>query len=85
MACCSSIRDGPFLPSGPATRTPPIGADGWLYADDIVTADEDGLFYVTDRVKELIKYRAYQVAPAGLETLLLTHPAVADAAVVRQR
>src|SRR5262249_57081788 len=42
-----------------------------------------GWFYVTDRVKELIKYKGYQVAPAELEAILLTHPAVADAAVVR--
>ena len=62
-----------------------IDADGWLHTGDIVTAGEDGWFYVTDRVKELIKYKAYQVAPAELEALLLTHPAVADAAVVRQR
>ena len=52
---------------------------------DIVTAGQDGWFYVADRVKELIKYKAYQVAPAELEALLLTHPAVADAAVVRKR
>jgi acyl-CoA synthetase (AMP-forming)/AMP-acid ligase II len=62
-----------------------IDADGWLHTGDIVTADENGWFYVTDRVKELIKYKAYQVAPAELEALLLTHPAVADAAVVRKR
>jgi acyl-coenzyme A synthetase/AMP-(fatty) acid ligase len=40
---------------------------------------------VADRVKELIKYKGYQVAPAELEAVLLTHPAVADAAVVRKR
>lgn len=62
-----------------------IDADGWLHTGDIVTVDKDGWFYVTDRVKELIKYKAYQVAPAELEALLLTHPAVADAAVVRKR
>jgi acyl-CoA synthetase (AMP-forming)/AMP-acid ligase II len=62
-----------------------VDADGWLHTGDIVTVDKDGWFYVTDRVKELIKYKAYQVAPAELEALLLTHPAVADAAVVRKR
>jgi acyl-CoA synthetase (AMP-forming)/AMP-acid ligase II len=62
-----------------------IDADGWLHTGDVVTVDEDGWFYVTDRVKELIKCKAYQVAPAELEALLLTHPAVADAAVVRKR
>src|SRR5690606_27735779 len=44
---------------------------------------EDGCFFVVDRIKDLIKYKAYQVAPAELEAVLLSHPAVADAAVVR--
>jgi acyl-CoA synthetase (AMP-forming)/AMP-acid ligase II len=61
----------------------PIDADGWLHTGDIVTVDEDGWYRVTDRIKELIKYKGFQVAPAELEHLLLTHPAVADAAVVR--
>ncbi len=69
----------------PQATAATIDADGWLHTGDVVTVDEDGWFYVTDRVKELIKYKAYQVAPAELEALLLTHPAVADAAVVRKR
>jgi acyl-CoA synthetase (AMP-forming)/AMP-acid ligase II len=44
--------------------------------------DEDGHFFIVDRVKELIKYKGFQVAPAELEAILLTHPAVADAAVI---
>ena len=60
-----------------------IDADGWVHTGDIVTVDEDGWFQVTDRIKELIKYKGFQVAPAELEGILLTHPAVADAAVVR--
>jgi acyl-CoA synthetase (AMP-forming)/AMP-acid ligase II/NAD(P)-dependent dehydrogenase (short-subunit alcohol dehydrogenase family) len=60
-----------------------IDADGWLHTGDIVTVDEDGWFRVADRIKELIKYKGFQVAPAELEDVLLTHPAVADAAVVR--
>jgi acyl-coenzyme A synthetase/AMP-(fatty) acid ligase len=44
--------------------------------------DADGYLHVVDRLKELIKYKGYQVAPAELEGLLLTHPAVADAAVI---
>jgi 4-coumarate--CoA ligase len=44
--------------------------------------DADGHVYVVDRLKELIKYKGFQVAPAELEALLLTHPSVADAAVV---
>jgi acyl-CoA synthetase (AMP-forming)/AMP-acid ligase II len=59
-----------------------ITADGWLKTGDIGYVDDDGYFYVVDRVKELIKYNAYQVAPAELEALLVTHPAVADAAVI---
>ena len=44
-----------------------IDADGWLHTGDIGTVDEDGWWYVVDRVKELIKYKGYQVAPAELE------------------
>jgi acyl-CoA synthetase (AMP-forming)/AMP-acid ligase II len=59
-----------------------VDADGWLHTGDLCYFDEDGYLYVVDRLKELIKYKGYQVAPAELEHLLLTHPAVADAAVV---
>jgi acyl-CoA synthetase (AMP-forming)/AMP-acid ligase II len=59
-----------------------IDPDGWFHTGDIVTADADGWYYVTDRIKELIKYKGFQVAPAELEAILVTHPAVADAAVV---
>jgi acyl-CoA synthetase (AMP-forming)/AMP-acid ligase II len=68
----------------PGATIATIDPDGWVHTGDIVMADEDGWFYVTDRVKELIKYKGYQVAPAELEAVLLTHPAVADAAVVRR-
>ena len=61
-----------------ATITP----DGWLKTGDIGSADEDGYIYIVDRVKELIKYKAYQIAPAELEAILVAHPAVADAAVI---
>src|SRR5438128_1008766 len=59
-----------------------IDEDGWLHTGDIGYADEDGHFFIVDRVKELIKYKGFQVAPAELEAVLLTHPAVADAAVI---
>ena len=59
-----------------------IDAEGWLHTGDVGYADPDGYFYVVDRVKELIKYKGMQVAPAELEGLLLSHPAVADAAVI---
>jgi acyl-CoA synthetase (AMP-forming)/AMP-acid ligase II len=57
-------------------------AEGWLCTGDVGYADEDGHFYIVDRMKELIKYHGLQVAPAELEALLLSHPAVADAAVI---
>jgi acyl-CoA synthetase (AMP-forming)/AMP-acid ligase II/NAD(P)-dependent dehydrogenase (short-subunit alcohol dehydrogenase family) len=60
-----------------------IDVDGWVRTGDIVTCDASGWFHVVDRAKELIKYKGFQVAPAELEAILLTHPAVADAAVVR--
>jgi acyl-CoA synthetase (AMP-forming)/AMP-acid ligase II len=59
-----------------------IDREGWLHTGDIGYADEDGFFYIVDRVKELIKYKGMQVAPAELEAILLTHPSVADAAVI---
>jgi acyl-CoA synthetase (AMP-forming)/AMP-acid ligase II len=59
-----------------------IDGKGWLHTGDVGYADEEGCFFVVDRVKELIKYKGLQVAPAELEAVLLAHPAVADAAVV---
>ncbi|MGA5519908.1 4-coumarate--CoA ligase family protein [Streptomyces pseudogriseolus] len=59
-----------------------IDEDGWLHTGDVGHADDDGWLFVVDRVKELIKYKGFQVAPAELEALLLTHPGVADAAVI---
>ncbi|XP_060080312.1 probable 4-coumarate--CoA ligase 1 [Ylistrum balloti] len=56
--------------------------DGWLYTGDVGYAREDGSFVITDRLKELIKYKGLQVAPAELEDLLLRHPGVQDVAVV---
>ncbi|HKG23258.1 MAG TPA: AMP-binding protein, partial [Blastocatellia bacterium] len=59
-----------------------IDAGGWLHTGDIGYADEEGYFYIVDRVKELIKYKGMQVAPAELEAVLLTNPLIADAAVI---
>jgi acyl-CoA synthetase (AMP-forming)/AMP-acid ligase II len=59
-----------------------IDADGWLHTGDIGVVDDDGWWFVVDRVKELIKYKGYQVAPAELEAVLLASPDVADAAVI---
>jgi acyl-CoA synthetase (AMP-forming)/AMP-acid ligase II len=59
-----------------------VDAGGWLHTGDVGYADAEGYFYIVDRLKEFIKYKAYQVAPAELEGVLLTHPAVADCAVI---
>ena len=59
-----------------------IDADGWLHTGDVAVVDQDGDFFIVDRVKELIKYKGYQVPPAELEALLLEHDAIADAAVI---
>jgi acyl-CoA synthetase (AMP-forming)/AMP-acid ligase II len=61
-----------------------VGPDGWLRSGDLGLVDGDGNVVVVDRLKELIKVRGFQVAPAELEALLATHPAVADAAVPRR-
>ena len=59
-----------------------LDADGWLHTGDLATVDASGIYRIVDRLKELIKYKGYQVPPAELEALLLGHPAVADVAVV---
>ncbi|CAL1391500.1 unnamed protein product [Linum trigynum] len=56
--------------------------NGWLRTGDLCYFDDQGFLYVVDRLKELIKYNGYQVAPAELEQLLQSHPGVADAAVI---
>ena len=68
--------------NNPQATAQAIGPDGWLHTGDIASVDERGTVRIVDRVKELIKYKGYQVAPAELEGLLLTHPAIADAAVI---
>jgi acyl-CoA synthetase (AMP-forming)/AMP-acid ligase II len=59
-----------------------IDADGWLHTGDIGIRDADGDFQIVDRLKELIKYKGFQVPPAELEALILGHPQVSDVAVV---
>ncbi|WP_427007318.1 AMP-binding protein [Pseudarthrobacter sp. H2] len=59
-----------------------LDADGFLHTGDIATVRADGVVSIVDRLKELIKYKGYQIAPAELEALLLTHPGIADAAVI---
>jgi acyl-coenzyme A synthetase/AMP-(fatty) acid ligase len=95
--CTTGLDAGPGQPGEMLIRTPAamrgyldnpeataatIDAGGWLRTGDVVVADREGWFQVVDRVKELIKYKGSQVAPAALEAMLLAHPAVADAAVI---
>jgi acyl-CoA synthetase (AMP-forming)/AMP-acid ligase II len=68
--------------NNPEATAAMLDTQGWLHTGDIGSVDADGYLHVVDRLKELIKYKGYQVAPAELEGLLLTHPAVADAAVI---
>ncbi|MFI0818821.1 AMP-binding protein [Streptomyces sp. NPDC021098] len=85
-------EDGEILIRGPQVMKGYLGrpddtaamvdADGWLHTGDVGHVDADGWLFVVDRVKELIKYKGYQVAPADLEALLIAHEAVADAAVI---
>lgn len=69
----------------PSDTAAVVDDEGWLHTGDVGYVDERGYLFVVDRVKELIKYKGYQVAPAELEALLLTHPEVADAAVIGVR
>jgi acyl-CoA synthetase (AMP-forming)/AMP-acid ligase II len=79
---------GPQIMKGylnrPQDTAASIDGDGWYHTGDVGYVDEQGWFFIVDRTKELIKYKGMQVAPAELEALLLTHPAVLDAAVVRK-
>ncbi len=59
-----------------------IDDDGWLHTGDLAQVDAHGCVYIVDRLKELIKYKGYQVPPAELEAVLLSHPGIADAAVI---
>jgi acyl-CoA synthetase (AMP-forming)/AMP-acid ligase II len=70
-----------YLNNEEATRHT-IDADGWLHTGDVAEIDEDGYYTIVDRLKELIKYKGFQVPPAELEAILITHPAIADCAVI---
>ncbi|KAK7381006.1 hypothetical protein VNO78_33529 [Psophocarpus tetragonolobus] len=76
---------GPYVMKGYAGDPEATSAtlvNGWLRTGDLCYFDNEGYLYVIDRLKELIKYKGYQVAPAELEELLLSHPEIGDAAVI---
>ncbi|EOA40062.1 hypothetical protein CARUB_v10008755mg [Capsella rubella] len=75
-----SISKGYFRNEEATNET--INGEGWLKTGDLCYIDEDGFLFVVDRLKELIKYKGYQVPPAELEALLITHPCIIDAAVI---
>lgn len=71
-----------FPKDDPEQTAATLSQKGWLRTGDLGRYDTDGFFYISDRLKELIKVRGFPVAPAELEALLLTHEAVSDAAVI---
>ena len=82
------LMRGPQIMKGylgkPEDTAASIDREGWYHTGDVGYVDDDGWFFIVDRTKELIKYKGMQVAPAELEALLLTHPNILDAAVVRR-
>jgi acyl-CoA synthetase (AMP-forming)/AMP-acid ligase II len=68
--------------NNPDATAATVDSDGWLHTGDVATVDADGHFQIVDRLKELIKYKGFQVAPAELEALMITHPGVGDVAVI---
>ncbi len=80
---------GPNVMSGylnnPEATAITLDDEGYLHTGDVATVTDEGVFTIVDRVKELIKYKGYQVPPAELEALLLTHDKIADAAVIGVR
>ncbi len=68
--------------NNPDATAATIDTEGWLHTGDIARIDEDHHLSIVDRLKELIKVKAFQVAPAELEATLLEHPDIADAAVI---
>ena len=68
--------------NNPEATADTVDADGWLHTGDIGVCDPDGTYRIVDRLKELIKYKGFQVPPAELEAILIAHPEVADCAVI---
>nr|AAS48417.1 4-coumaroyl-coenzyme A ligase [Allium cepa] len=80
---------GPQIMKGylndPEATSSTIDLEGWLHTGDIGYVDDDDEVFIVDRVKELIKFKGFQVPPAELESLLVSHPCIADAAVIPQK
>ncbi|XP_042057815.1 4-coumarate--CoA ligase 2-like [Salvia splendens] len=80
---------GPQIMKGylndPEATARTIDVDGWLHTGDIGYVDDDDDVFIVDRVKELIKFKGFQVPPAELEALLISHTQISDAAVVSQK
>ena len=68
--------------NNPTATAETIDPDGWLHTGDVAIIDEHHHMTIVDRIKELIKYKGFQVPPAELEALILSHPKVADVAVI---
>jgi len=77
---------GPIVMKGylnnPTATANSVTSDGWFKTGDIAVRDEEGYYKIVDRKKELIKYKGFQVPPAELESVLLEHPEIVDAAVI---
>ncbi|KAJ0112106.1 hypothetical protein Patl1_03615 [Pistacia atlantica] len=77
IGCCKLSE---YMDNMEATMST-IDNDGWLHTGDIVYFDQDAYLYIIDRVKEIIKYKGFQIAPADLEAVLICHPEILDVAV----
>ncbi|KAF5477858.1 hypothetical protein F2P56_004471 [Juglans regia] len=69
-----------YLNNAEATMST-VDTDGWLHTGDIVCFDQEGYIHIFDRLKEIIKYKGFQIAPADLEAVLISHPEILDVAV----
>jgi acyl-CoA synthetase (AMP-forming)/AMP-acid ligase II len=83
------LTHGPQVMKGywqkPDSTAETLPGEGWIRTGDLVQVDEEGYVTILDRMKEMIKYKGYQVAPAELEALLMEHPSVMDSAVIPKR
>lgn len=68
--------------NNPEQTSATLDSEGWLHTGDLGYMDNNGYLYIVDRLKEMIKYKAHQVAPGELEAVLLKHSRILDAAVI---